>query len=119
MVDNDGVRSIGVQVGFKDVAVIGNYPLQKDFRDYSLGLISAILDVCPAQVRRFIKSLRKHEEVGCSEQNEQLEFREEAVLLERVENAQRSITATKRTSLKYYLSAGIILFGFEADDVEK
>jgi len=111
------LKKIGRSVGFKDVEVIGNYPLKKDLKDYSLGLISAILDVLPSAVRDFTKRVRRQEKVKESTESKTIEFREEAIIRERVENVKRTLAAKKLKSLKDYLSAGIILFGFVADDI--
>ena len=94
------------QVGFAEIEVTGNHPLRKDLIDYSLGLISAILDILPNKVRRMIGPIKPKKSVS-NNQN----YYERRKILNKISKIKERLPTRSKRLLKDFFSAGIILFG--------
>jgi len=91
--------------GFSGSGVIGNLPLLQDMREHAFGLASAVLDVLPARVRRMLHRVFRSGQHAAGRD-------EECIVLDAAERAQKRQPPSRGRSLKDYLSAGIVLFGY-------
>jgi 2-polyprenyl-3-methyl-5-hydroxy-6-metoxy-1,4-benzoquinol methylase len=94
------------QVGLAECEVVGNHPLRKDLVIYSLGLISAILELFPDKARRRIRTVKSKKSIL---DNQNYDARKE--ILNKISSIKEKLASENRRHLKDFLSAGIILFG--------
>lgn len=105
------LRRYAKNMGFEKSMVVGNYTLRKDMIDYTLGLISAILDVLPSKIRQAIHSVRP--QTISSNRNANInETNEQQAVLDMVKYVKENMPVNGEKSLKDFFGAGIILFGF-------
>jgi 2-polyprenyl-3-methyl-5-hydroxy-6-metoxy-1,4-benzoquinol methylase len=103
------LKHIAEFLGFKTIEVVGNHPLKRDLKDYSLGMGAAVLMVLPS-LRKFIKRQ--------SIQSVPLDVQKDSSLdilspiKDVLQVARNNADRPYRYALKDTFSAGIILHGF-------
>lgn len=102
------LKRLAKEVGFAEFEVIGNHSLRKDLIDYSLGLISAILDILPNNVRRIIGPIKPKKSIS-NNQN----YYERQKILDRIDKIKERFPTRSKRLFKDFFSAGIILFGYK------
>lgn len=100
------LKRIAEQVGFTEVELIGNHPLRKDLIDYSMGLISAILEMLPNKARRMTGEIRSKKSIS-NYQN----YDERTEILNKINHIKEKPSTRSKNLPKDFFSAGIILFG--------
>lgn len=107
------LKKIAKRVGFSKNLVIGNFSLVDDFPVYSAALGALILKPFP-KVRRILKRIfytSKRDDRITGSQEDGIEIQE--FIKDKVQYVNKKYTRIDfRRTLKDYLSAGIILFGF-------
>lgn len=94
------------EVGFTEFEVRGNHSLRKDLVDYSLGIISAILDILPNGVRQTLRSIKTKESIPKNH-----DYYAKRIILDKTENIDDKPRTISKRLFKDLFSAGIILFG--------
>ncbi|MBU1863215.1 MAG: class I SAM-dependent methyltransferase [Candidatus Omnitrophica bacterium] len=101
------LQKVSKKVGFQKSVIIGNHFLREDIIIYSIGFISAVLDVLPPKVR----AIRKRRKTKKCFDGEKGENQEERMVLDRVAHLKNGLKV-KRKKIKDYFSAGLISFSF-------
>lgn len=94
------------EAGFREFEVRGNHSLRKDLVDYSLGMISAILDILPNRVRRTLRSIKTKESIPKNH-----DYYAKKMILDRIEKIDDKPWTISKRLFKDFFSAGIILLG--------
>jgi hypothetical protein len=100
------------EAGFSKGEIVGNTALRKDMREYSLGVVSAALDVMPARLREAIRGRRRRFQGGAVSHVPDEKGVEEKIIAESIAEIRRCPLPDKKKQLKDYLSSAIILFGY-------
>jgi SAM-dependent methyltransferase len=100
---------IAKQAGFIKSKVIGNFTLIKDAREYSAGLVSAMLLVSPG-LRKMLHRSKRKEETG-SDHIQAVTIDINARLQKAVEQAKSLRNKRSRWAPKDTFSAGLVLYG--------
>jgi 2-polyprenyl-3-methyl-5-hydroxy-6-metoxy-1,4-benzoquinol methylase len=103
------LKRIAKFLSFKTIEVIGNHPLKRDLKDYSLGMGAAVLMVLPA-----LRKIVKHESTQSVTSENQKDSSLDIVnhINNAVQVARNNADRPYRYALKDTFSAGIILHGF-------
>ena len=103
------LRALARAAGFARAVVRGNYPLQRDAKDYLLGLASALLALTPG-LRRRLRQVRTATATPPSGTDSPSDVG--AVVAAALSAVQRARNAPARRGLTDVFSAGLILHGF-------
>jgi len=107
------LKKIAKRVGFSKHLVVGNFSLADDFSEYSAAFGALILKPFP-KIKRLVRKTfyaSKRDDRIATSQEDSIEIQE--FIKDKVRDVSKKYTHTDfRKSLKDYLSAGIILFGF-------
>jgi hypothetical protein len=103
------LKRIANFLGFKTIEVVGNHPLKRDLKDYSLGMGAAVLMVLPS-LRKFIKRRSIQSEAIESQKDSSFDILSHINTV--VQVARNNADRPYRYALKNTFSAGIILHGF-------
>jgi SAM-dependent methyltransferase len=108
---NLALTSIAKELNFRKYYVIGNDPISKDAVVYALGLISAMIDILPTDMRRNFRKWKSDSQSSLLRKSQKLETRRGAFkeLYELNENRHNKIS---RSAVTDHFSAGLILFAF-------
>jgi SAM-dependent methyltransferase len=105
------LKNIAKELNFKKYYVIGNDPISKDMIVYTLGLISAMIDILPNNIRRNFRTWKTDRQSSLQRKSQKIETRMDTLkeLYELIENHHNKISKNVVTD---HFSAGLILFAF-------
>jgi 2-polyprenyl-3-methyl-5-hydroxy-6-metoxy-1,4-benzoquinol methylase len=99
---------------FSKSEVIGNNPILKDAHDYALGIVSALLDLLPHQVRKTFHHVIRRQQLPVAPGHRNAE-QEERIIFKTIEQIKKRGPVVHKKSMKDFMSAGIILFGYTGE----